>query len=64
MTIIDKDLLNIVSVQAKDSPRLRMNYNFHGSLEDKCHNYGSRFTVHGSWFMAIMINGSGFMINN
>ena len=25
------------SSQAKDSPRLRMNYNFHQSLEDKCH---------------------------
>ena len=35
--IIDKDLLDIVSSQAKESPRLRMNYNFHLSLEDKCH---------------------------
>ena len=23
--------------QAKESPRLRMNYNFHESLDDKCH---------------------------
>ena len=23
--------------QAKESPRLRMNYNFHASLDDKCH---------------------------
>ena len=58
MTIIDKDLLNIVSVQAKDSPRLRMNYNFHGSLEDKCHNYGSRFTVHSSGHLWLMVQGS------
>ena len=35
--IIDKALLEIVSEQAKASPRLRMNYNFHKLLEDKCH---------------------------
>ena len=35
--IIDKNLLDQVSAQAKESPRLRMNYNFHQSLEDKCH---------------------------
>ena len=35
--IIDKDLLDQVSAQAKESPRLRMNYNFQQSLEDKCH---------------------------
>ena len=32
--IIDNDLLDQVSAQAKASPRLRMNYNFHQSLED------------------------------
>ena len=37
MKIIDEQLLNEVSAEAKDSPRLRMNYNFHQSLEDKCH---------------------------
>ena len=35
--IIDKNLLDQVSEQAKDSPRLRMNYNFFQSQEDKCH---------------------------
>lgn len=35
--VIDKNLLDKVSEQAKNSPRLRMNYNFHQSLEDKCH---------------------------
>ncbi len=35
--VIDKKLLDEVSEQAKSSPRLRMNYNFHGSLQDKCH---------------------------
>ena len=35
--IIDKQLLDDLTAQAKTSPRLRMNYNFHQSLEDKCH---------------------------
>ena len=35
--IIDKSLLDQVSVQAKTSLRLRKNYNFCQSLEDKCH---------------------------
>ena len=39
MKIIDEHLLNEVQIKAKDSPRLRMNYNFHGSLEDKCHRF-------------------------
>ncbi len=37
MKIIDKQLLDEVSRRAKQSDRLRMNYNFHQSLEDKCH---------------------------
>ena len=37
MKIIDRILLEEGSSQAKASERLRMNYNFHGSLEDKCH---------------------------
>lgn len=37
--IIDKDLLDKVSEQAKASPRLRMNYNFHLSLDEKCHRF-------------------------
>ena len=39
MTIIDEALLNKVSEQAKTSPRLRMNYNFHQSLDEKCHRF-------------------------
>lgn len=35
--VIDKSLLDIVSAQAKASSRLRMNYNFHQSLDEKCH---------------------------
>lgn len=37
--IIDELLLNSVSAKAKESPRLRMNYNFHQSLDDKCHRF-------------------------
>lgn len=37
--VINKQLLDHVSEQAKDSPRLRMNYNFHQSLGDKCHRF-------------------------
>lgn len=39
MKIIDKDLLDTVSNEAKESPRLRMNYNFHQSLNEKCHRF-------------------------
>lgn len=37
--LIDEQFLNMVSAQAKVSPRLRMNYNFQQSLEDKCHRF-------------------------
>lgn len=37
--VIDTELLDKVSEQAKASPRLRMNLNFHESLEDKCHRF-------------------------
>lgn len=37
MKLIDESLLDSVSAQAKASPRLRMNFNFHQSLDDKCH---------------------------
>lgn len=35
MKLINEDLLNEVTQQAKESPRLRMNYNLHESLEAK-----------------------------
>ena len=100
MNVIDKNLLDDVSAQAKASPRLRMNrrqaerryklvcslprreggkarlnFNFHQSLDEKCHNYGSGFMVqgswfrvHGSWFMAtygslLMVHGEGLMVH-
>ena len=37
--VIDKQLLDKVSSEAKESPRRRMNYNFHQSLKDKCHRF-------------------------
>ena len=39
MEIIGRELLDKVSSEAKESPRLRMNHNFHQSLEDKCHRF-------------------------
>ena len=52
MKIIDVNLLDEVSEQAKESPRLRMNYNFHHSLDDKCHRFlnavepGTKVEIH------------------
>ena len=52
MKIIDDKLLNEVAEEAKKSPRLRMNYNFHQSLDDKCHRFlnamepGTRIAIH------------------
>lgn len=37
--IINKELLDKVTEEAKASPRLRMNYNFHQSLDEKCHRF-------------------------
>ena len=34
---ITQAILDDLTEQAKASPRLRMNYNFHQSLDDKCH---------------------------
>ena len=39
MERINKELLDSVSEKAKVSPRLRMNYNFHQSLDEKCHRF-------------------------
>ena len=39
MKIIDDNLINGLVEKAKQSPRLRMNYNFHQSLNDKCHRF-------------------------
>lgn len=50
--IIDKKILDEVADRAKVSPRLRMNYNFHQSLEDKFHRFlnalepGTQIPVH------------------
>ena len=50
--IIDTTLLDKITSLAKESPRLRMNYNFHQSLEDKCHRFlnavepGTKVEIH------------------
>ena len=50
--VIDKQLLDKVTEQAKASPRLRVNYNFHQSLEEKCHRFlnavepGTKVEIH------------------
>jgi cupin fold WbuC family metalloprotein len=52
MKIIDENLLSQVAAEARQSPRLRMNYNFHQSLQDKCHRFlnalepGTQIPVH------------------
>ena len=37
--IIDQQLLDDLAAQAKTSPRLRMSFNFHQSLDEKCHRF-------------------------
>ena len=52
MKIIDNNLIDSVVEKAKASPRLRMNHNFHQSLDDKCHRFlnalevGTQVPVH------------------
>ena len=52
MKIIDSNLINNLAEEARKSPRLRMNYNFHQSLSDKCHRFlnalepGTQIPVH------------------
>ncbi len=37
--LINNKVLDNLSAQAKASPRLRMNYNFHQNLDEKCHRF-------------------------
>lgn len=52
MEIIDEKLIKKVRDEARKSPRLRMNYNFHKSLSEKCHRFlnvlepGTQIPVH------------------
>lgn len=52
MKIIDNELIESVIGKARQSSRLRMNYNFHQSLDDKCHRFlnalevGTQVPVH------------------
>ncbi len=39
MKVINDQLINNLAEEAKQSPRLRKNYNFHQRLDDKCHRF-------------------------
>ena len=39
LQLLDKQLIGSTSAKAKTSPRLRMNYNFHPSLDDKVQRF-------------------------
>ena len=52
LEILDKALIDETSAKAKESPRLRMNYNFHPELSDKvqrfinCMEVGTKVEIH------------------
>ena len=52
LQLLDKQLIGSTSAKAKTSPRLRMNYNFHPSLDDKvqrfinCMEPGTQVEIH------------------
>lgn len=52
LQLLDKSLIDTTSTKAKNSPRLRMNYNFHPSLDDQvqrfinCMEPGSQVEIH------------------
>ena len=52
LKIIDSQLLSAVTEQAKNSPRLRMNFNFHESMDSKSQRLlnalemGTKFPIH------------------
>lgn len=52
LELLDKELIDHTSERAKESHRLRMNHNFHPSLEDKvqrfinCMEPGTRIEIH------------------
>lgn len=52
LQLLDKKLIDATSAKAKESPRLRMNYNFHPSLDDKvqrfinCMEPGTKVEIH------------------
>lgn len=39
LQLLDKTLIDSTSARAKESPRLRMNYNFHPTLDDKVQRF-------------------------
>lgn len=52
LQLLDQQLIDATSAKAKESPRLRMNYNFHPTLDDKVQRFinsmepGTRVEIH------------------
>ena len=52
LLLLDRKLIDVTSAKAKGSPRLRMNYNFHPTLDDKaqrfinCMEPGTKVEIH------------------
>ena len=52
IVLIDNEILDSLTARAQASPRLRMNLNFHQSLDEKCHRFlnavepGANIPVH------------------
>ena len=52
LQLLDKTIIDATSARAKESPRLRMNHNFHLSLDDKvqrfinCMEPGTKVEIH------------------
>lgn len=52
LQLLDKTIIDATSARAKESPRLRINYNFHPSLDDKvqrfinCMEPGTQVGIH------------------
>lgn len=52
LQLLDKTIIDATSARAKESPRLRMNYDFHPSLDDKvqrfinCMEPGTQVGIH------------------
>lgn len=52
LQLLDKSLIDATSAKAKESPRLRINHNFHPSLDDKvqrfinCMESGTKVEIH------------------
>ena len=63
MEIIDKNLLDSVSAAAKSSERLRMNHNFHETLEAPCQRmFMTMDRDKGPWFQSIQHTAETYIL--